>query len=66
MISLPIIHREKKISSVLHHEIGPHYIRKYNERKQPWAWNRDNYGLKNCLIIEEGLAFLNQMMDEVR
>jgi len=65
VISLPITHREKRILSVLDHEIGTHFIRKFNERKQPWAQNRNNYNLKNCLLIEEGLAMLNQTLEEV-
>jgi len=31
--SLPITYREKTIKGVFHHEIGTHYLRKYNESK---------------------------------
>ena len=32
---------------VLNHEIGTHYIRKYNERIQVWSGNRQKYNLKS-------------------
>ena len=31
-IGLPIEYREGRIRGVLHHEIGTHYLRKYNEK----------------------------------
>jgi len=62
VISLPIAYRENTIMGVMHHEIGTHYIRKYNDRLQPWFKNRKKYDLKPYLIIEEGLAALNQTL----
>lgn len=32
-IGLPIEYREGRILGVLHHEIGTHYLRKFNERQ---------------------------------
>ena len=51
---------------VMHHEIGTHYIRKFNERLQPWFKNRKKFDLKPYLIVEEGLAALNQTLQTVR
>lgn len=31
--SLPITYRENDIEGVFNHEIGTHYLRKYNDRK---------------------------------
>jgi len=62
VISLPIAYRENTIMGVMHHEIGTHYVRKYNDRLQPWFKNRKKYELKPYLIIEEGLAALNQTL----
>lgn len=64
LVSLPIQHREKRVLSLFHHEIGTHYVRKFNERQQPWAYNRKQYNLTSCLVIEEGLAMLNQTLDD--
>ena len=65
VISLPISYREKRIMGVMHHEIGTHFIRKSNDRLQPWFKNRKKYELKPYLIIEEGLAALNQTLEPV-
>jgi hypothetical protein len=48
-IGLPIEYREGRIMGVLHHEIGTHYLRKYNERLQVWHKKREKYELKNCI-----------------
>ena len=50
---------------VLHHEIGTHYIRKYNEKLQVWFKKRDKYELKNNIQTEEGLASINQLFEMV-
>jgi hypothetical protein len=63
IISLPITYREHRIRGVLNHEIGTHFIRKYNDRLQPWFKNRKKFDLKPYIIIEEGLAALNQTLD---
>jgi len=63
IISLPITYREHRIRGVLNHEIGTHFIRKFNDRNQPWFKNRKKFDLKPYIIIEEGLAALNQTLD---
>jgi len=65
VISLPIAYRENTIMGVMHHEIGTHYVRKYNDRLQLWFKNRKKFELKPYLIIEEGLAALNQTLVSV-
>ncbi len=44
---------------VLHHEVGTHFLRKYNEKNQVWYKKRDKYELKNCIQTEEGFASIN-------
>eukprot|EP01016_Furgasonia_blochmanni_P056002 TRINITY_DN945_c0_g1_i4.p1 TRINITY_DN945_c0_g1~~TRINITY_DN945_c0_g1_i4.p1 ORF type:complete len:697 (+),score=142.21 TRINITY_DN945_c0_g1_i4:965-3055(+) len=63
VIGLPILYREKRIKGVMHHEIGTHFIRKYNDKKQAWYKNRKKFEMKPYLIIEEGLAALNQTIE---
>lgn len=58
-VSLPIFYREKRISGVLHHEIGTHLIRSINDRKQVWSNKRKKYGLRPYVETEEGLATIN-------
>ena len=63
IISLPIAYREHRIQGVLNHEIGTHFLRKFNDRNQPWFKCRKKFELKPYIITEEGLAALNQMLD---
>ena len=65
IVGMPIMYREKRIKGVLHHEIGTHFIRKYNDKKQIWYKNRKKFEMKPYLIIEEGLAALNQTIEIV-
>ena len=65
-IRLPIEYREGRIQGVLNHEIGTHFIRKLNDRKQKWYGKKDKYDIKGCLVTEEGFASLNQLYDAVR
>ena len=58
-IRLPIEYREGRIQGVLNHEIGTHFIRKLNDRKQKWYGKKDKYDIKGCLVTEEGFASLN-------
>eukprot|EP01022_Parablepharisma_sp_SALTPOND_P004524 TRINITY_DN120450_c1_g1_i1.p1 TRINITY_DN120450_c1_g1~~TRINITY_DN120450_c1_g1_i1.p1 ORF type:complete len:660 (+),score=35.16 TRINITY_DN120450_c1_g1_i1:3854-5833(+) len=62
-IGLPIEYRSGKIKGVLNHEIGTHFLRKYNDRLQPWSSSRKQYQLKNYMATEEGLASLNQLYE---
>lgn len=64
IVGLPIGYREHRLIGVFNHEIGTHYLRKYNERKQIWFKNRQKFQLKDYLMIEEGLASINQTFEE--
>ena len=44
---------------VLDHEIGTHFLRKYNDNLMPWAKDRKKYDLKPSIATEEGFASLN-------
>jgi hypothetical protein len=44
---------------VLDHEIGTHFLRKFNEKNQIWYKKKDYYKMKNCIETEEGLASLH-------
>ena len=46
----------------MNHEIGTHFIRKYNDRGQKWFKERKKYNLENYLESEEGLAAINQQL----
>ena len=62
MIScLPITYRRDNIKGVFNHEIGTHFLRKYNDVRQVWYKKRKLYKLKSYLATEEGLAALNQI-----
>jgi len=65
VIGLPIDYRKNRIKGVLNHEIGTHFIRKYNDKKQPWSASRTKYNLKNYIATEEGFASLNQLYEQV-
>ena len=47
---------------VIDHEIGTHFLRRFNERFQVWNKKRDKYEVKNCMRTEEGFASTNQMV----
>ncbi len=64
-IGLPIEYRRNRITGVLNHEIGTHFIRKFNDRLQPWHKSRGKFRLKRYTATEEGLASLNQLHDTV-
>jgi len=36
IVNLPISYRINSIEGVFNHEIGTHFLRKYNDRKQRW------------------------------
>ena len=66
MIGLPIKYREETIEGVLNHEIGTHFIRKFNEKNQKWFKDRKKFGIVSpYLKTEEGLASLNQLVSYV-
>jgi len=61
VIKLPISYRTSEVVGVWDHEIGTHFIRRFNERFQPWGNNKQNkYGLEKSLKTEEGVASVNQ------
>jgi len=64
IVGLPICYRENRLIDVLNHEIGTHYLRKFNDRKQVWFKSRQKFHLKDYLIIEEGLASINQTYEQ--
>ncbi len=62
-IGLPIEYRKKRIQGVLDHEIGTHFLRKFNEGLQLWAGaSRKRLELRPHLATEEGLASVNQLV----
>eukprot|EP01017_Pseudomicrothorax_dubius_P023858 TRINITY_DN2540_c0_g1_i4.p1 TRINITY_DN2540_c0_g1~~TRINITY_DN2540_c0_g1_i4.p1 ORF type:complete len:518 (-),score=119.07 TRINITY_DN2540_c0_g1_i4:289-1842(-) len=63
IIGLPLHYREKRIVGVMNHEIGTHFIRKFNDKNQPWFKNRRKLQMKAFICDEEGLAALNQLYD---
>lgn len=64
-MQLPVEYRRNRILGVLNHEIGTHFIRKYNDSLQPWTNARGQFKLKRYIATEEGLASLNQLFDVV-
>ena len=46
---------------MLNHEIGTHFLRKFNDRTQKWFKDRKKYNMNPYLQTEEGLAALNQL-----
>ena len=47
-------------ASTLNHELGTHFMRRFNESSQPWHKHRGSFGLQSDVITtEEGLACLN-------
>jgi hypothetical protein len=44
---------------VIDHEIGTHFLRRNNEKFQPWAKKRDKFDIRNCMRTEEGFACTN-------
>jgi hypothetical protein len=44
-VQLPVAYREGRYLGVLHHEIGSHFLRRFNEVQQPWHNERKKWGL---------------------
>lgn len=59
VIGVPLFFREQGIKDLLNHEIGTHFLRKVNEKKQHWCKNKKKLNLTSPLMFEEGLATLN-------
>jgi hypothetical protein len=64
VVGLPLKYRKKTIICLLNHEVGTHFLRKYNDRKQIWYEKRKKYKLKNFMITEEGLAGINMLYEQ--
>jgi len=58
-IRLPVEYRADRMILVLHHEIGTHFIRRINDKKQKWYGKKDKYDIRGCIQTEEGLAVIN-------
>jgi len=58
-IKSPCEYRSGRILGMLDHEIGTHFLRKHNEKLQPWYKKRKEYDMKTCIATEEGLACTN-------
>eukprot|EP00656_Telonema_subtile_P003398 TRINITY_DN11556_c0_g1_i1.p1 TRINITY_DN11556_c0_g1~~TRINITY_DN11556_c0_g1_i1.p1 ORF type:complete len:129 (+),score=39.21 TRINITY_DN11556_c0_g1_i1:381-767(+) len=64
IVALPVQLRLHRLDSVLKHEIGTHFMRGRNDRKQKWHKERSEWGMSECwLESEEGLACLNTHLD---
>ena len=64
IVKLPVKYRQDYIICLLNHEIGTHFLRKQNERKQIWFENRKKYKLGKYLMTEEGLAAINMLYEQ--
>ena len=62
-IKLPVSYRTGEVQGVWDHEIGTHFLRRFNERFQPWAGNKyAKFGIERDLKTEEGVASVNQLV----
>ena len=59
-IRLPVEYRTDRMKTVLNHEIGTHFIRRVNDKKQKWYGKKDKYDIRSCIQTEEGYAVINQ------
>jgi hypothetical protein len=64
IIGIPIEYRKDYVQCLLNHEIGTHFLRKYNERKQIWFQDRKKYKLGTYIQTEEGLAAINMLYEQ--
>ena len=62
-LGLPIVHRAHRFRGVLHHELGTHLVRTYNERHQVWHKKRKKYSLAPYIETEEGFASVNTVVE---
>lgn len=59
-IRLPVEYRAERIVTMLNHEIGTHFIRRLNDKKQKWYGKKDKYDIRSWIMTEEGFAVVNQ------
>ncbi len=49
VVGLPVRYTKFTIEGVMNHEIGTHFLRKFNDRGQKWFKERKKYNLGNYL-----------------
>ena len=64
VIGIPIEYRKDYVQCLLNHEIGTHFLRKYNDRRQIWYQDRKKYKLGSYIQTEEGLAAINMLYEQ--
>lgn len=65
-VKIPCVYRKDWVLGVADHEAATHFLRRHNEKSQPWLKKREKYEIKSCIHTEEGLAGLNQFVRTVR
>lgn len=63
-LRLPCKFREQGLLSMIYHEIGTHALRRVNYEEQPWFEKKKDYGFRNYLQTEEGLAILHSLLPQ--
>jgi hypothetical protein len=58
-VRIPCEYRRGRIMGVLDHEVGTHFLRRFNERFQVWHKKKEKYEMKSCTATEEGFACVN-------
>lgn len=58
-LRLPLDYRSLALPAVLAHEVGTHMLRWINEFRQPWHKRHREYGMREYMPTEEGLAVLH-------
>lgn len=61
-LKLPIWHRKKEFLGTIYHELGTHAIRRINYEQQPFFKKKAQYGFKDYMITEEGLASFHTLL----
>ncbi|PWU24108.1 hypothetical protein C5B42_00660 [Candidatus Cerribacteria bacterium 'Amazon FNV 2010 28 9'] len=61
-IRLPVSYNESGLMGMLNHDVGTHFFRTLNERKQPWYGQREKFHIHPYLLTEEGLAVLHAFL----
>lgn len=59
-VRTPVKYTRRTIRGALNHEIGTHFIRKENNKKQPW-YKSKKLKFASHIATEEGLASINQL-----
>ena len=64
VVGLPVRYRRDYVICLLNHELGTHFLRKFNENKQVWFQNRKKFKLGKYLMTEEGLASIHMLYEQ--